>query len=83
MQNKKVLLGLIFLIILPIWVTSIIQIYEDRSKILDNITSIFLTEDDEKQANFAETGYMELDIEREARELAEEKLMSVILKNLV
>jgi len=29
--------------------------------------------EDEKQANFAETGYMELDTEREARELAEEQ----------
>ena len=72
-QNNKVLFGLIFLIILPIWVTSIIQIYEDRSKIQDKITSIVSTEEDQKQANFAETGYMELDSEREARELAEEK----------
>ena len=29
--------------------------------------------EDEKQANFAQTGYMELDTEREARELAEEQ----------
>ncbi len=29
--------------------------------------------EDEKQANFAETGYMELDTERDARELAEEQ----------
>ena len=55
-QNNKILFGLIVLIILPIWATSIIQIYEDRSKIQDKISSVIIDGEDERNTNEDDNG---------------------------
>jgi phosphohistidine phosphatase SixA len=55
-QNNKILFGLIVLIILPIWATSIIQIYEDRSKIQDKISSVVIDGEDERNTNEDDNG---------------------------
>lgn len=54
--NNKILFLLTVLVVLPIWVTSIIQIYEDRSKIQDKLTSIVINEEDESNTSEADDG---------------------------
>jgi len=46
LKNKNFLFILIVLIVLPIWTTSIIKIYEDRNKIQDKILGYFTNEEE-------------------------------------